>query len=116
MLIFQTCNNYAGYVCIESYFGDEIENDADTQRRIVAFHIYNTNFNNLEAASEDVEIMFTSALNLICEDAIKANQSKENKKLQDIIDPKPPVPYNEDEGERFFSKYHCGVLLKKLDL
>lgn len=58
VLCFQTCNNYAGYICIdlvdEAYPASKRsttnEDSSSTLRRIIPLHIRGTSFNYLESS------------------------------------------------------------------
>lgn len=93
VLIFQSCDDYSGYVCTESIFGDEREFsilNANCMRRIVPLHICGVMFNYLVASEIDVETVaddsFTSILENICTFMRNASANGDNEVLQDIVD------------------------------
>jgi len=92
VLIFQTCDDFSGYVCTESVFGDEevVILDNFSVRKIVSLHTGGSMFNYLIASDfnfgDDVDIAFTATLESIC-DAMRNNSIGEgNIALQNIVD------------------------------
>jgi hypothetical protein len=101
ILIFRTCDNFAGYVCFSALVGRN-HMDADIQRRTLPFHIRGDDeFSFLENVMVDNvgEDLFDNTLNSICKFMIAQGPYRES--FEDETESR-----NEDgEGNnQFFSK------------
>ena len=93
VLIFQSCDDYSGYVCTDSILGDEQELqilNADCLRKIVPLHICEVIFTHLVVSEYDSEIVadnsFTSTLENIGTFMKNASVNEDNEVLQGIVD------------------------------
>lgn len=86
VLIFQSCVNYAGYVCINA-FVDEYRKDPEKIEVIVPLHFSNDNYCYLERVKKDLEgeIEFNAILNSVCLAMKQDDNDDEDSLVDDIV-------------------------------